>query len=172
MKRISTAIVGFSLIASTVLYASGDHTGDHMHEGEMKNHANQNGMTNVQMKSMDHKKMVKDMNHGENMQAYHNTMMVDGYHATLSSKKALKDGNNHMSIMLVKDGKSVEKADVNIKFSMPSMPGMEFTEHAKMNGNEYKTTVDFSMMGEWSYDLMFKTRDGHMHTTKGSVNLK
>jgi len=90
----------------------------------------------------------------------------------LSSKKALMDGENDMTVVIMKGNKPVKNVDVNIKFFMPSMPGMDFTQHAKRNGNSYKANIDFSMMGEWAYELMFKTSDGAMHKTKGSVNLK
>ena len=174
MKKITTTILGLSLMASTALFAHGDkkvndHTGDHMHEGKLTNHSNTNGMPDSHMKNMNHGSSNMSSN---NMQAYHNQMMTDNYMVTLSSKKPLKDGNNHMSIMLEQNGKPVKNADVNIKFSMPSMPGMDFTQHAKIHGNMYNTKINFSMMGEWAYELMFKTSDGHMHTTKGSVNLK
>lgn len=108
----------------------------------------------------------------DHMKPYHNNMMTDGYKVNLSSKKVLTDGKNHMSIMLHKNGKSVKNADVSIKFSMPSMLGMEFTEKAEAHGNMYNTMINFSMGGEWAYELMFKTSDGSMHKTKGSVNLK
>jgi hypothetical protein len=59
MKKITTTIFGLSLMTSTLLMASGDHTGDHMHEGKMQNHMNENGMTNKHKKEM-----MKNMNHG------------------------------------------------------------------------------------------------------------
>ena len=161
MKKITTAILGLSLMASSSLFAHGDmaktkndHMGNHMHEGKMQNHMNENGMPDAQMK------------------AYHNKMMAGNYMVTLSSMKPLTDGKNHMSIMLEQNGKPVKNADVTIKFDMPIMPGMDFTEQAKMHGNSYATNIDFSMMGEWTYELMFKTSDGSMHKTKGSVNIK
>jgi hypothetical protein len=55
---------------------------------------------------------------------------------------------------------------------MPSMPGMEFTKNAGLKGNKYNTNINFSMGGEWAYELMFKTSDGSMHKTKGSVHIK
>jgi len=160
MKKISTIVIGLSLIVSSALYAdNNDHTGDHMHQGKMANHANANGMTNSSMSN-------------SNMGAYHNQMMINGYKVILSSKKPLKDGKNHMFVTLEKDGKSIKNAkDVKIKFDMPMMPGMDFTENATLSGNGYNCNVDFSMQGEWSYELNFTTSDGKMHQTKGSVNL-
>lgn len=203
MKKITTIVMGLSLLASSALYASStqghdkkeeataNHMGDHMHKGKMQNHMNENAMTDAQMKenmknmdhgkmmaNMDHDKMMKNMDHGkmgmssDSMKPYHHNMMTNGYKVTLSSKKALTDGKNHMTIMLMKNGKAVKNADVSIKFDMPSMPGMDFTQQAKGHGKMYTTVIDFSMGGEWAYELMFKTSDGAMHKTKGSVNLK
>lgn len=158
MKKIIVTLCGASLLAGA-LYANGDHMGDHMHNGVMTNHSNPNGMTNAQMNQ-------------SNMNAYHHDMMVNGYNVTLKSEKPLKDGKNPMSIVLMRNGHAINNADVSIKFSMPSMPGMEFNEHAKYHENMYKTMINFSMGGEWAYELMFKTSDGSMHKTKGSVNIK
>ncbi len=169
MKKFTTVVLGLSLFASAALYASGghgqkvqetnNHMGDHMMtNGKMGNHMNKNGMTNDQMQ--------------KNMKSYHHKMMTNGYEVTFNSSKPLTDGKNHMTVMLKKNGKAVKNAKVNIKFSMPSMPGMEFTENAMSHGNMYKSKVNFSMGGMWAYDLMFKTSDGSMHKTKGSVNIK
>ena len=178
MKRLSTLVFGVSLLTSSVLYAAGDHKGDHMHEGKMQNHSNENGKTTSEMqnnmKQMNHGNMnmpTKDKAHGD-MKPYHHSMMTDGYKTMLSSVKPLKDGKNNMTIVIMKNGHAVKNADVNIKFSMPSMPGMDFTEAAKGQGNKYNTNINFSMGGHWAYELMFKTSDGHMHKTKGSVNIK
>lgn len=180
MNRMLKIIMGSSLVVSSVLYASGDHMGDHMHEGKMTNHMNPNGATNTNMKKdmkqMDHGKM--NMNHkksnmsNSSMKPYHHTMVVDGYKTMISSIKPLKDGKNDMTITILKDKKPIKDANVSMKFSMPSMPGMEFTKNAGLKGNKYNTNINFSMGGEWAYELMFKTSDGSMHTTKGSVNIK
>jgi hypothetical protein len=168
MRKIKTIVMGLSLIASSALFAdSNNHMGDHMHNGVMTNHNNPNGMTNAQMNKMSQGNMSAN-----DMAKYHNQMMVNGYNVTLKSEKPLTDGKNHMSIELMKNGHMIDNADMNIKFSMPTMPGMEFTEHAKYHGNMYKMMPNFSMGGEWAYELMFKTSDGHIHTTKGSVNIK
>lgn len=147
MKKISTIVLGISLLASSAVYAAN------------------NGMNESQMKNMTHGTMSS-----KSMGAYHNQMMVEGYHVTFSSMKPLVDGKNHMSVKLEKDGKVVKDADVKIKFSMPIMPGMEFSENAKADGDNYNCMVEFSMQGEWAYELEFKTRDGKMHMAKGSVN--
>lgn len=176
MNRMLKIVMGLSLVASSALYASGDHTGDHMHEGKMTNHMNPDGATNTKMKQMDHSKMNMDHKKSRmsnsSMKPYHHTMSVDGYKTMISSIKPLKDGKNDMTITILKDKKPIKNANVNIKFLMPSMPGMEFTKSAELKGNKYNTNINFSMGGEWAYELMFKTGDGSMHTTKGSVNIK
>jgi hypothetical protein len=63
MKKLSTILLGLSLLAGASLYAAGahdhehkattettDHMGDHMHEGKMTNHMNMDGMTDAEMK--------------------------------------------------------------------------------------------------------------------------
>lgn len=177
MKKISTIVLGLSLLASSALSASTletktltNHSGDHMHEGMMKNHMNANEMTSTQMK---HNQMRKETSTSNNkMNPYTNNMSVDGYKVTLSSMKSLSDGKNMMAIMLMKNGKAIQTAEVNITFFMPAMPGMEFTENAKNDGNAYISMVNFSMGGEWGYELKFKTSDSSTHTTKGRVNIK
>ena len=180
MNRMLKIVIGLSLVASSSLYASGDHTGDHMHEGKMTNHMNPNGETNTKMKKnmkdMDHGKM--NMNHKKSnmlnsgMKPYHHTIVVDGYKTMISSIKPLKDGKNDMTIIILKNKKPIKNAIVNIKFSMPSMPGMEFTKNAGIKGNKYNTNINFSMHGEWAYELIFKTSDGLIHKTKNSVHIK
>ncbi|KAB7884288.1 FixH family protein [Poseidonibacter ostreae] len=166
MNRMLKVVIGLSLVASSSLYASGDHTGDHMHEGKMTNH----------MKDMDHETM--NINHkksnmsNSSLNLYHHTIVVDGYQTTISSIKPLKDGKNDMTISILKNKKDIKNAIVNIKFSMPSMPGMEFTENAGIKGNKYNTNINFSMHGEWAYELIFKTSDGLIHKTKNSVHIK
>lgn len=152
MNRILRKFLGLSLVASSILYASGDHMGNHMHEGKMTNHMNPNGAVS--------------------MEAYHQTMMVDGYKTIVSSIKPLKDGKNDMTISILKNKQAIKTANVNITFSMPAMPGMEFTQNAGIKGNKYTTNINFSMGGKWAYELMFKTNDGSMHKTNGSVNIK
>ncbi len=84
--------------------------------------------------------------------------------------KPLSDGKNHMQIILKKGNKTITNADVKIKFDMPMMPGMDFTEKAMIDGDKYNSMIDFSMDGKWNYDLDFKTSDGKIHKVKGSVN--
>ena len=61
MKKILT--IGLSFVIMSNLYASGDHQGDHMHEGKMTNHSNSNGMTNEQMRKMSLNEKVANHEH-------------------------------------------------------------------------------------------------------------
>jgi hypothetical protein len=73
MKKIVTTLLGTSLLAGA-LFASGDHMGDHMHEGKMMNHMNQNGEVSSKMKMIDHEKMAKMH---EECQAFMKSKQVD-----------------------------------------------------------------------------------------------
>lgn len=98
----------------------------------------------------------------------------NGYSVKLSSEKSLVVGSNEFLISLTKDGKIVKDAKVKIKVFMPEMPGMPYMDYnakAKLVGEKYKTTVNFSMGGTWQYHLKFKTSDDKVHTIRGSVNL-
>lgn len=77
-KKLATAILGFSLVLSSALYADGSHNhtktadtttnnhmGDHMHEGKMMNHMNEGGMTDAQMKEMHNNHMGDHMHEGK-----------------------------------------------------------------------------------------------------------
>lgn len=167
MNRILKIIVGLSLVSSSVLYANGDH----MHEGKMTNHMNPDGATNTKMKQMDHSKM--NTNHKKfSIKPYHHTVLVDGYKTMISSIKPLKDGKNDITITILKGKKTIKNVNVTIKFSMPSMPGMEFTRNAELKGNKYNTNINFSMSGEWAYELIFKTSDGSIHIANNRVYVK
>ncbi len=98
----------------------------------------------------------------------------NGYEVSLTSVKSLIVGENEINIGLVKDGDVITDAKVKIKVFMPEMPGMpymEFKNKAKLVDGIYKTVVSFSMSGTWQYHLKFKTKDGKIHTVRGSVNL-
>lgn len=164
MKKISTLVIGLSLLTSSALYAA-DHGNMNMDKGSM-NHGNMK----MDKGSMNHDNM--DMSN-KNMGAYHNEMMTNGYKVSLSSKKPLVSGNNHMSVMVMKDGKPVTDAKVKIKFFMPEMPGMPYMEYkakGKQDGNKFNCDVNLGMSGTWQYQLRFKTSDGEVHKTRGSVN--
>jgi len=127
---------------------------------------------------MDHSKMDHSkMNHGSSSMsksAYHNKMSTGGYDITLSSEKPMVSGTNKITITLEKAGQTVEGAKVRVKFFMPEMPGMPYME-SKANGtkigDKYHMDVSLSMSGTWQYQLQFKTSDGQVYKTRGSVNL-
>jgi len=153
MKKIVTLLVGFGLLASSALYASGM-------DGKMK----------MDMK-MDQGKM--SMSKG-NMAAYNETMKAGRYKVTFSSSKPLSAGKNPMSVMIMRKGKPVNDARVKIKFFMgeeKDMGYMEYKVDAKSNGDMYKCNVDISMGGTWQYHLKFKTKDGRIQKVKGRINL-
>lgn len=168
MKKITTTILGLSLLTTTMLFAGeNNHTGDHMHNGKMDNHSKTS--MSQSMPSMDHSNM--DM---KNMSSYHNRMITGKYKVSLSSEKPLITGNNTMDIKLMVDGKPVTNAKVKIKFFMPEMPGMpymEFKTKGKLINDKYKVNVNLSMSGTWQYQLKFKTEDGKIYKTRGSVNI-
>ena len=63
-------------------------------------------------------------------------------------------GKNNMEIE-IKDagGKYVTDANVKVEYTMPAMPGMpamDYKADAKLDGYEYKATMDLSMSGSWN----------------------
>jgi len=165
MKKTVITIIGTSLLVSS-LYAgsnnvgsnsSNNHMGNHLHNGKMANHMNPNGMTDTQIKNMNPLEIIK---------------MVDGYKVTIKSNKALTDGKNDISVILKKATKIVKNAEVKILLSMPSMPGMEFTQETEIKDSNYKAKINFSMGGEWAYTLLFKTLDEKIHELTGKVMVK
>jgi len=98
----------------------------------------------------------------------------DGFGIKLTSEKSLIVGDNIIFVTLSKDGQVVTTPKVRAKFFMPEMPGMPYMEYkdkAKLVGDKYKMTINFAMGGTWQYQLQFKTKDGKVHTVRGSVNL-
>jgi len=98
----------------------------------------------------------------------------NGYEIKLTSEKSLVVGDNTLFVQLSKDGDIVTNAKVKIKVFMPEMPGMPYMEYkakAKLVGDKYKMMVNISMGGTWQYQLKFKTKDGKIHTVRGSVNI-
>ena len=97
-----------------------------------------------------------------------------GYTVKLTSEKSLVVGDNDIYVQLFKDGQAVTNAKVKSKFFMPEMPGMPYMEYkdkAKLVNGKYKMMINFSMGGTWQYQLKFKTKEGKVHTVRGSVNL-
>lgn len=102
---------------------------------------------------------------------YQNISLKDGYKAIISSEKLLKKGKNNLSIKILKDNTFVKHADVNIIFSLQSMPNMEFSEHIPEDtkNNTYNANVNFKAKGEWGYELMFKTNYGTIYSEEGRL---
>lgn len=159
MNKLTKIFIGLSFLSVSAFAESNDHMGNHMHEGKITNHM-------VMMKDMEHSKMMKDM------KIYHHIMKSSSYIVNLESIKPLKDGKNNMSLIFSKNSEVVKIKDLSIKFFMPSMPGMDFVLKPKEIEKIYNMMVNFSMMGQWDYEIMFKSFDGKKHITKGSVNLK
>lgn len=98
----------------------------------------------------------------------------NGYEVKLTSEKSLIVGDNDFFVQLSKDGNVITNAKMKIKVFMPEMPGMPYMEYktkAKLVDGKYKMMVNFSMGGTWQYHLKFKTKDGKIHTVRGSVNI-
>lgn len=96
-----------------------------------------------------------------------------GIEVEIKSDKTLVEGNNDIEIKLFKDGKAITDAKVRAKFFMPEMPGMPYMDYignATLDGDTYKTMINFSMGGTWQYHVQFKL-DGKKYTYRGSVNL-
>lgn len=145
MKSIKLALVGLSLVASTALFAA-----EH-----------------------DHSKM----NHGTSVPsglAYFNEMSTkDDYKVILSTQKPFVNGNNEVEIVISNAGKTVDSAEVKVKFFMPEMPGMPYMEHeaeAKFVNGKYICDVNLPMGGTWQYQLKFRTDDKKVRMVKGSIN--
>jgi len=98
----------------------------------------------------------------------------NGYEIKLTSEKSLVVGDNTLFVQLSKDGDIVTNAKVKIKVFMQKCqvwPYMEYKAKAKLVGDKYKMMVNISMGGTWQYQLKFKTKDGKIHTVRGSVNI-
>ena len=82
-------------------------------------------------------------------------------------------GKNNMEIE-IKDasGKYVTDANVKVEYTMPAMPGMpamEYKADAKLEGYEYKATMDLSMSGSWNIAVKI-TRGDKTSKVKFSVD--
>jgi hypothetical protein len=96
-----------------------------------------------------------------------------GITVEIESAKTLVEGDNDITIKLSKDGKAITNAKVRAKFFMPEMPGMpymDFIGNGKLDGDVYKTMINFSMGGTWQYHVQFKI-GGKKYRYRGSVNL-
>ena len=82
-------------------------------------------------------------------------------------------GKNNMEIE-IKDasGKYVTDANVKVEYTMPAMPGMpamDYKADAKLDGYEYKSTMDLSMSGSWNVVVKI-TRGDKTSKVKFSVD--
>jgi len=96
-----------------------------------------------------------------------------GIEVEIKSEKTLVEGNNNIQIKLSREGKAITNAKVRAKFFMPEMPGMPYMDYignATLDGDTYKTMINFSMGGTWQYQVQFKL-NGKKYTYRGSVNL-
>lgn len=82
-------------------------------------------------------------------------------------------GENILAVA-VKDasGKAVTDAKVKVEYSMPAMPGMpamNYKTDAKLDGSEYKATLNLSMSGAWNIAVKI-SRSGKISTMKFNVD--
>lgn len=82
-------------------------------------------------------------------------------------------GDNILTIA-VKDasGKAVTDAKVKVDYTMPAMPGMpamNYKADAKLEGSEYKATLNLSMSGAWNVAVKI-TKGGKTSTMKFNVD--
>lgn len=99
--------------------------------------------------------------------------VTKGIMVEINSEKTLVEGDNDITIKLSRDGQAITNAKVRAKFFMPEMPGMPYMDYigyGKLDGDVYKTMINFSMGGTWQYHVQFKL-DGKKYTYRGSVNL-
>ena len=96
-----------------------------------------------------------------------------GITVEIKSEKTLVEGDNDITIKLSRDGKAITDAKVRAKFFMPEMPGMPYMDYignGTLDGDVYKTMINFSMGGTWQYHIQFKMA-GKKYRYRGSVNL-
>ncbi|MFC3847243.1 FixH family protein [Helicobacter baculiformis] len=94
--------------------------------------------------------------------------------ALLKSDQKLSSGDNHFTLTPTLHGKALEKARIELKFSMPEMPGMPaMHEKAQVKEKEgvYNAQVNLPMVGTWQIKLEIKTKEGKLYKGKGSIDL-
>ena len=84
-------------------------------------------------------------------------------------------GNNVMDV-LIKDaaGKAVTDAAVSVAYSMPPMHGMapmNYKGNAELQGEAYRSTLNFSMSGSWNVEVR-AVRAGKTTPVKFNVDVK
>lgn len=97
--------------------------------------------------------------------------LKNGYKAIIGSLKPLTKGKNNLAIIILKNNKFIENADVNIIFALPTLQNMEFSEHALEKNNYYNVNLNFKEKGEWEYELMFKTKYGAIYSKEGRITV-
>jgi hypothetical protein len=90
--------------------------------------------------------------------AYETQKTTGGVTVTLSAASyPLVKGDNKLTLKLADaSGKSVTDAKVDVRYYMPSMPGMapmEYTTQAMPSGNAYTFTANIPMEGGWRVDV-------------------
>jgi len=100
-----------------------------------------------------------------------NIVLENGYNAAIKANTPLTKGQNNINIIILKNNKIIKNADVNVIFSLPSIPNLEFGSHAKEKNNQYNLTANFKEIGEWEYELMFKTTYGVIYSHEGRFNI-
>jgi len=84
-------------------------------------------------------------------------------------------GENKAEIY-IKDaaGKAVTDAKVVVEYTMPAMPGMppmNYKADAKLNGDKYAATLNFSMSGSWGVAIKI-SRGEKIATAKFNVDVQ
>jgi Cu(I)/Ag(I) efflux system membrane fusion protein len=84
-------------------------------------------------------------------------------------------GNNVMEIA-IKDaaGKAVTDAAVSVAYTMPPMQGMapmNYKSNAELQGEAYRSTLNFSMSGPWNVEVR-AVRAGKTTPVKFNVDVK
>jgi YtkA-like len=88
-------------------------------------------------------------------------------------KAAVFVGDNPVSVeILGTSGHPVADAKVELYYFMPSMPSMNYTEAAKLEGNQYKATVKPTMAGDWDLDLKFSRPGEKVRKVTFTLNVK
>ncbi len=84
-------------------------------------------------------------------------------------------GKNNITISILdKNKKPITDAKVTIEYGMPPMPGMppmDYKTEAKSTGNEYTSTLNFSMSGPW-YITIKVHKDGISKRAKFNIDVR
>jgi hypothetical protein len=95
-----------------------------------------------------------------------------GYDVVLKFQKStVSVGDNPVSIeILGTSGHRVANAKVELYYFMPSMPAMNYSAGARVEGDRYNATVKPTMAGDWKLDVKI-TRPGE-HVRKVTFSFK